>query len=159
MKRSGKFYRKNEAEVMSRLGFKPTKNSGAGWIEKEDGQNDYLICQLKSTDKSSIKINKKDIDILNLNAEVAHKLPVFAVQFIQSDDVYLLVKPDLLQEIANFIDTGFYKPDNNILGLDINNLAEDEISSSSRVIKSSKRCRDIFYKEKEAKFKKEKKAK
>ena len=39
-KRSTKFYRKNEEEVMRRLGFKPTKNSGAGWIEKEDGQNE-----------------------------------------------------------------------------------------------------------------------
>lgn len=29
-KRSTKFYRKNEADVMKRLGFKPTKNSGAG---------------------------------------------------------------------------------------------------------------------------------
>jgi hypothetical protein len=28
MKRSGKFYRKNEAEVMRDLGLKPTKNSG-----------------------------------------------------------------------------------------------------------------------------------
>ena len=27
MKRSGKFYRKNEAEVMRALGLKPTKNS------------------------------------------------------------------------------------------------------------------------------------
>lgn len=31
-KRSTKFYRKNEREVMKGLGFKPTKNSGAGWI-------------------------------------------------------------------------------------------------------------------------------
>lgn len=29
-KRSTKFYRKNEAEVMKCLGFKPTRNSGAG---------------------------------------------------------------------------------------------------------------------------------
>lgn len=29
-KRSTKFYRKNEADVMKRLGFKPTKNSGSG---------------------------------------------------------------------------------------------------------------------------------
>ena len=49
-KRSFKFYRQNEAEVMKSLGLKPTKNSGSGWIEKEDGQNDYIICQLKSTD-------------------------------------------------------------------------------------------------------------
>ena len=27
IKRSGKFYRKNEAEVMKSLGLKPTKNS------------------------------------------------------------------------------------------------------------------------------------
>ena len=32
MKRSGKFYRKNEAEVMKALGLKPTKNSGSGWV-------------------------------------------------------------------------------------------------------------------------------
>lgn len=28
MKRSGKFYRRNEEEVMLALGLKPTKNSG-----------------------------------------------------------------------------------------------------------------------------------
>ena len=32
MTRTTKFYRKNEIEVMERLGFKPTKNSGSGWI-------------------------------------------------------------------------------------------------------------------------------
>ena len=32
MKRSGKFYRKNEAEVMKALGLKPTKNSGSGGV-------------------------------------------------------------------------------------------------------------------------------
>ena len=61
MKRSGKFYRKNEAEVMKALGLVPTKNSGSGWIEKEDGQNENVICQLKSTDAQSIRIVQKDI--------------------------------------------------------------------------------------------------
>lgn len=32
MKRSGKFYRKNEQEVMKSLGLNPTPNSGSGWI-------------------------------------------------------------------------------------------------------------------------------
>lgn len=32
MTRTIKFYRKNEREVMKRLGFKPTKNSGSGWV-------------------------------------------------------------------------------------------------------------------------------
>jgi hypothetical protein len=31
-KRTTKFYRKNEEEVMESLGLKPTKNSGSGWI-------------------------------------------------------------------------------------------------------------------------------
>ena len=57
-KRSGKFYRNNEKEVMRSLGIEPTFNSGSGWIVKEDGQTDDLICQLKSTDARSIKINK-----------------------------------------------------------------------------------------------------
>lgn len=36
-RRSGKFYSKNEKEIMRRFGLKPTKASGSGWIEKEDG--------------------------------------------------------------------------------------------------------------------------
>ena len=32
MLRSGKFYRRNEAEVMKSLGLRPTKNSGSGWL-------------------------------------------------------------------------------------------------------------------------------
>lgn len=31
-KRTGKFYRRNEEEVMESLGLKPTKNSGSGWV-------------------------------------------------------------------------------------------------------------------------------
>ena len=58
--RNGKFYRKNEREVMKNLGLKPTKNSGSGWIEKEDGENETIIAQLKSTDSESIKVNLLD---------------------------------------------------------------------------------------------------
>ena len=32
MTRTTKFYRKNEREVMKRFDFKPTKNSGSGWV-------------------------------------------------------------------------------------------------------------------------------
>ena len=89
-KRSTKFYRKNEQEVMEALGLRATKNSGSGWIEKEDGQNDYLICQLKSTDAQSIRINQKDIRILESNANVAHKIPIFAIQFLNTGEVWLM---------------------------------------------------------------------
>lgn len=157
MKRSGKFYRKNEAEVMKSLGLNPTKNSGSGWIEKEDGQSENVICQLKSTDAESIRLHKKDFDVLNYNAAVAHKLPVFAIQFIQSNEVYLLVKPDLLQEVAQYIETGEYIDKNSFIGIDLSE-HENMTTTRSRIIKSSSRAREQFNKEKENRFKKEKRS-
>ena len=97
-KRSGKWYRNNEKEVMKRLGLTPTPNSGSGWIIKEDGQSEDIICQLKSTDAESIKINLQDIHKLQYNASVVHKVPVFAVQFIKTNEVFLLISPEDLQE-------------------------------------------------------------
>lgn len=102
-KRSTKWYRKNEVEVMHRLGLKPTKNSGAGWIEKEDGQNEQCICQLKSTDKQSISIKQNDIHILEQNAAVAHKLPVFALQFLNTGEVWVMIKPEDLSLIQSLV--------------------------------------------------------
>ena len=102
-KRSTKFYRKNEAEVMKKLGFKPTKNSGAGWVEKEDGQNEQCICQLKSTDKQSISIKQNDIHILEQNAAIAHKLPVFALQFLNTGEVWVMIKPEDLSLIQSLV--------------------------------------------------------
>ena len=102
-KRSTKFYRKNEAEVMKRLGFKPTPNSGAGWVFKEDGQNEQCICQLKSTDKQSISIKQNDIHILEQNAAVAHKLPVFALQFLNTGEVWVMIKPEDLSLIQSLV--------------------------------------------------------
>ena len=119
MKRSGKFYRQNEAEVMKSLGLEPTPNSGSGPIWKEDGQSEEVICQLKSTDAQSISIKKKDIDTLLYNAAVAHKLPVFAIQFLQSNEVYLLVRPEELCEAAKYIKTGEYTTANEFVGVDL----------------------------------------
>lgn len=99
MARGKKWYDKNEREVMERLGLQATKASGAGWIEKEDGQSDTLIAQLKSTDKSQITIHKQDIDTLRHNALVAHKTPLFVVQFIQSGELYILCKLEDISEI------------------------------------------------------------
>lgn len=157
MKRSGKFYRKNEAEVMESLGLKPTKNSGSGWVEKEDGQSDEIICQLKSTDAESIRLHKKDFDVLNYNAAVAHKLPVFAIQFIQSNEVYLLVKPDMLTEVAQYIETGEYTTNEAFVGVDLSE-HEDVSPKKAKAIKSSSKAREEFRKEYEKKFKKEKRS-
>jgi len=157
MKRSGKFYRKNEAEIMQSLGLKPTKNSGSGWIEKEDGQSENVICQLKSTDAQSIKVNKKDLDVLSYNAAVAHKLPVFAIQFLQSNEVYLIIKPEMLCEAAQYIETGEYESANEFVGIDLTEHEETTVSVK-RVVKSSSNARERFHEENERKFKKEKRS-
>lgn len=142
---------------MKSLGLKPTKNSGSGWVEKEDGISDAVICQLKSTDKESIKLNKRDIDVLNYNAGVCHKMPVFAIQFLQSNEVYLLVKPDMLTDIAKYIETGTYTSQNDFLDLDVSDVEETTIKTK-RKIKSSSIARIRFNEENEKKFKKERRS-
>lgn len=91
-KRTTKWYRKNEAEVMHRLGFEPTRNSGATWIDKGDGQNDHCLCELKSTDNESFSIKQSVLHQLEAQAIEAHKLPVFAFQFINTDEVWVAIK-------------------------------------------------------------------
>lgn len=118
-KRSTKWYRKNEEEVMHRLGFKSTRNSGATWIDKGDGQNEHCICELKSTDKESYRLEQTTLHTLEAHAIESHKLPVFALQFLNVDEVWLaiketdieafkqLVKASVLEELidnANFYD-------------------------------------------------------
>lgn len=105
-KRTTKFYRKNEADVMSALGLRATKNSGAGWVEKEDGQNDHLIAQLKSTDANSIRINLRDIEVLEANAMVCHKVPVFVVQFLGTGDTFIMARPEDMNQVVQYINTG-----------------------------------------------------
>lgn len=156
MKRSGKFYRKNEKEVMESLGLKATYNSGSGWVEKEDGQNDYLICQLKSTDAQSIKINQKDIRILEHNASVEHKLPVFAIQFLNTGEVWLMAKPEDFVEVTEYINTGEIKRKNEI----VCSVDEKEIDYTlTKKIKSSMEAREEYKKEQMKKYDKTKSAK
>lgn len=159
MKRSGKFYRKNEAEVMKALGLKQTYNSGSGWIEKEDGQNDYLICQLKSTDAESIKIHQKDIRMLEHNAIVSHKIPVFAIQFLNTGEIWLMAKPIDFVAVSEFLNLGYVKEhkieDNIIIEEDSN--AKTKIASYT--VKSSGNEREKFHNERNEKYNKMRSAK
>lgn len=158
MKRSGKWYRNNEARVMNSLGLIPTKNSGSGWIEKEDGQSDDVICQLKSTDANSIRVNLSDLQTLEYNAAVSHKMPVFAVQFIQAGQVYLMMRPCDLEDLAGFLKTG-----ENAAALRETYVDDQQISGQcvphvNRSIKSSSAARKKFMSEQERKFEKGKKS-
>ena len=146
-KRSGKFYRKNEQQIMSLLGLQPTVNSGSGWIEKEDGQSEHVLCQLKSTDASSIKINLQDIQTLEYNASVSKKLPVFAIQYLQTDSLYLVIRPQDLQDVAKYIATGQVQQFD--LGLQLGQ--EEQTKRPQKVIKSSADSREQFRSEIEAK--------
>lgn len=102
-KRTTKWYRKNEEEVIKRLGLKPTRNSGATWIEKADGQNDNYICELKSTDKESFSIKQSVLHRLEAQAIEAHKLPLFAFQFINTDEVWVAVKESDIEAIRSLV--------------------------------------------------------
>ena len=146
MKRSGKWYRKNEADIMTMLGLKPTPNSGSGWIAKEDGENENILCQLKSTDASSIRINKLDIDKLNHNARVSHKLPVFAVQFIHSGEVYLVVKPDYIKVLTKYLDCGIIDSSREEIEI------EEREKKETRKIKSNAEARMRYSSEYEERF-------
>ena len=157
MSRTFDFYRKNEAEVMKSLGLEPTKNSGSGWIEKEDGQNDFIICQLKSTDAQSIKVNQKDIRILEKNALVSHKLPLFAIQFLNTNEVWLLCKPEDICNISEYIKTGNISSDID-LGIDLSDV-EETVVKPKRMIGSSESSRNSFNEEKKKKYDKTRSAK
>lgn len=103
MKRTGKWYFKNEKEIMRKLGLEPTKGSGSGWIVKEDGQNENVIAQLKSTDKESYKLNKLDLEKLEYHANVEHKIPLFVIQFLQDNELYFVIKPQDIEWIYKYI--------------------------------------------------------
>ena len=159
-KRSFKFYRQNEAEVMKSLGLEPTPNSGSGWITKEDGQNDYVICQLKSTDAQSIKVNQKDIRILEKNAVIEHKLPMFAIQFLNTGELWLMVKPEDITSVVEYIETGKTTIQENVLEYDEEKTIKDiKELSNKRKVKSSEYARLMFEKERQKKYDKTKSAK
>lgn len=154
MKRSGKFYRNNEKEVMELLGLEPTPNSGSFWLVKEDGQSENIICQLKSTDNNSIKINKLDLDKLSYNSLVAHKLPVFAIQFLNSNEVFLVVKPEDITDIAKYINTGEVPKEREIIDIPDINTSQKGV----RKIKSSSNSRKAFMDANDDKFRKKSKS-
>lgn len=143
--RSQKWYLKNEAEVMDDLGLVPTKGSGGGWVEKEDGQNDYIIAQLKSTDKASYKLNQLDLERLEYNASVARKVPVFIIQFLNNDTRYALMAIEDIPKINEYLNTG-----------EVKNLPEEDLiiedikpKKPKKIISSNSAARDKYNKQKQ----------
>lgn len=144
MKRKGKFYYRNEKEVLSRLGLKPAPGSGSGWVIKEDGENETVMVQLKSTDAQSYKLNLFDIKQLEYHATVSHKVPIFLIQFLQNNKIYALVSVDNIDELYEAFELE-EKPERSFEVLE-----EKEVDKPK--IKSSKRARDQFNKERNEEY-------
>lgn len=144
MKRSNKFYIRNEKITLKSLGLEPIPMSGAGWIDKEDGQNDKVLVQLKSTDSSSYKINMLDIKKLEYHAQVSHKVPIFLVQFLQQDKIYAIIDVNNINELFDAFNIKEAKINKNI------DIVEAEVID--RKVKSSKKDREKFNKERSEKY-------
>ena len=80
-----RFYRRREKKVMKDLGLQPQPLSGAGWMAKEDGQNEIYLAQLKSTQAASYSIKVADIQELVKNSLMTGKIPVFVIDFLEYD--------------------------------------------------------------------------
>ena len=142
MRRTGKFYINNEKELMREIGLDPTIASGSGWLEKEDGQNEFIICQLKSTDANSYRLNLKDIKTLEANATIAHKTPMFLIQFLKTNDCFVVAKLEDLNTIVDYIKTGECET--------VECLIPDcKPVKPAKVVKSSKSKKQEFWKDKE----------
>lgn len=153
-KYSGKFYNKREKEIMQRYGLDSTPQSGAGWLIKEDGQNDNVICQLKSTSANSYRLSLDDIDKLEYHASVEHKIPLFIVDFIERDEQYLIINSKDFKRYCNVSEWVSDKP----LPY-FNNFIQGEVKQTNkRIIKSSvkgkEKLENSFQKQREEKERK-----
>lgn len=148
-KRTGKFYFRNEKELLSSLGLTPAPQSGAGDVVKEDGENERIMVQLKSTDSDSYRLQMLDVKKLEYHAEVSHKVPVFLIQFLKHDKVYAVFELDYLEDIYNSLLLKKPPPKKKEI--------IEEVFINRKVIKSSKTARDKFLREKEKQYEKRKK--
>ena len=148
--RSTKWYFQNEKEVIQELGLTPTKGSGSNWVEKEDGENDHVLAQLKSTDHRSYKLNQLDLEKLEYHASVSNKIPMFVIQFLNNDSRYALVQIEDIPLLAEYIKTGEIQHSVQAPIIDLEKPKKPK-QSKPKVV-SSKSARDKFYKEKQQAF-------
>lgn len=144
MRRKGKFYSKNEKEAMKGLGLTPAPASGAGWIVKEDGENELSMVQLKSTDSTRYTLDMLDMKKLEYHAQVSNKIPIFLVQFLQEDRMYAIVPVDSILDLSKALETGHVQERISI--------KPEKLVSSRALIRSSKTSRDKFFEEKEKQY-------
>lgn len=144
MKRSKKFWTKNEKFILKLLGFDRQPGSGNGWVHKEDGESEHAVSQLKSTDADSINLKYDDIRKLEYHAQISHKIPVFLLQFLERG-TYVVVNVEDFENLKHLILGEVEKIETTtvIVKSDSDNKPEKE------PIKSTAKARENFYSEKE----------
>lgn len=90
----------HEKRLLRAIGVRPTRGSGNTWTQPQDGENENLMVQSKSTQNKSISIKADDVLSLCLDAKRAHKIPVFLVDI---NGIRLMcVRPEHLEELAKY---------------------------------------------------------
>lgn len=154
--RKQKFWFKNEKRVMKRLGFEPVPGSGSGWVNKEDGENEFALAQLKSTDADSYRLNYLDIEKLEYHAAVSHKIPVMFVEFMDRG-VYAVLKVENMIDFAQTLAGSKQKTSHDAASPFAFVEAVNPSKPSRQLVSNSKRDRNKFYEEREKQWNKTKK--
>lgn len=136
---------------MKRLGLNSVPGSGSDWINKEDGESDTVMVQLKSTEADSYRVNYLDIEKLEYHAQVAHKIPVFLVEFL-GRGTYMMLNVDDLEDLKNVCFGGSpYNSENasskNIMPADID--IQEPPKHLKKVKSGSNSSRNKFYAERD----------
>lgn len=161
-KRTGKWYSKNEKETLLKIGLTPTKRSGAGFIEKEDGYNEKVLAQLKTTDADSYRLKLDDLEKLKYNSMVAHKLPLFIIQFMKTGELYLVIKYEDIKDVTlsmlgvEDLSDLKYEPRGEIVAVLSSYKNDEEETCEAPIIKTSAEAREKFYEERKEEWEKRK---
>ncbi len=148
MKRSGKFWYRNEKQTLEALGFQQIPGSGNGFAAKEDGENEFALVQLKSTDKSSYTLDLLDLKKLEFHAEVDNKIPLFLIQYLKANKIYAVIEVSNIADLKDIIETG-NKKESKVM-------PNAEASVLDRRVKSSSKAIQSYRKEQERRWQKKK---
>ena len=153
-----KFWFRNEKNVMKRLGLNSVPGSGSDWIHKEDGESDTVMVQLKSTEADSYRVNYLDIEKLEYHAQVAHKIPIFLVEFL-GRGTYMMLNVDDLEDLKSVCFGGSpYLSENtssvNTMPADID--IQEPPKQLKKVKSGSNSSRNKFYEERDRQWQKTK---
>lgn len=106
--RGSGYWFKNEKKVLKKIGLTPVPGSGSGELHKEDGENEHILCQLKSTEQGSATIRRKDVETLLYHSELVNKIPLFVIQFMEGPMLIATV-PEELGNIAQYLNEELFE--------------------------------------------------